>query len=76
MEPVYHPKCGSKNIEAILTFPDVRKPIDPTLRKEKESKVLYRCRNCGDTFPISIDKDGYWFLLKMEDVTFETNNIE
>ena len=76
MEPVYHLKCGSKNIEAILTFPDVRKPIDPTLRKEKESKVLYRCRNCGDTFPISIDKDGYWVPLKMEDVTFETNNIK
>ena len=76
MEPVYHLKCGSKNIEAILTFPDVRKPIDPTLRKEKESKVLYRCRNCGDTFPISIDKDGYWILLKMEDVNFEDNNTK
>ena len=76
MEPVYHPKCESRNIETLLTFPDVRKPIDPTLRKEKESNVLYRCRNCGDVFPISIDKDGYWILLKMEDVTFEINNIK
>ncbi len=76
MEPVYHLKCGSKNIEAILTFPDVRKPIDPTLRKEKESKILYNCRDCKETFPVSIDKDGYWFLLKMEDVTFEDNNTK
>jgi len=76
MEQVYHPKCGSKNIETVCTFPDVKKPIDPTLRKEKESKVLYNCRNCGEVFPINIDKDGYWFLLKMEDVTFEDNNTQ
>ena len=41
MEPVYHPKCGSKNIEALCTFPDTNKPIDPSLRKEKESNILY-----------------------------------
>jgi len=76
MEPVYHPKCGGKNIEAILTFPDVKKPIDPTLRKEKESKILYNCRDCKEPFSVSIDKDGYWFLLKMEDVTFEDNNTK
>ena len=76
MEQVHHPKCGSKNIETVCTFPDVKKPIDPTLRKEKESNILYNCRNCGEAFPISIDKDGYWFLLKMEDVTFEDNNTK
>ena len=76
MEQVYHPKCGSKNIETLCTFPDIKKPIDPTLRKEKCSKILYNCRDCKEAFPISIDKDGYWFLLKMEDVTFEDHNTD
>tara|TARA_R110002020_G_scaffold83871_2_gene208293 strand:+ start:773 stop:1003 length:231 start_codon:yes stop_codon:yes gene_type:complete len=76
MNPVYHPKCNSRNLESILTFPNVKEHIDPTLRKERESNVLYKCRNCGEIFPIVIDQEGYWTLLKMEDVTFEDNNTK